>query len=221
MASEAALAPRIVYATDQCLITEYVSGRLWIEADFASPDYLRRLSVTLRRLHQVRTPDCGRFELLQALEGYANRIGDTSGEVVNYVDTAAVAWRISGAADRPLAIVHHDLHASNLIDSDAGRGLMLIDWECAAVADPLLDVACILSYHAAAWPHASLLLRESGLTEVTSRQLAATVWLFDLHTYLWYRERRLRMTATDAELEAERLLSARLPTGASGLKSAL
>jgi Ser/Thr protein kinase RdoA (MazF antagonist) len=125
------------------------------------------------------------------------------------LDSAAAAWRVCGATGRPVAILHHDLHASNVIENE--RGLMLIDWECAAVSDPLLDVACILSYHESARPYAPLLLRHSGLESVTSRQLAASVWLFDLHTYLWYRERRLRLSPTDAELRAEGLLSLRLP----------
>jgi hypothetical protein len=41
--------------------------------------------------------------------------------------------------------------------------------------------------------------------------LAASVWLFDLHTYLWYCERRLRLPPTDAEQQAEHLLAVRLP----------
>ena len=107
------------------------------------------------------------------------------------------------------AMLHHDLHGSNIIET--GRGLVLIDWECAAVSDPLLDIACVLSYHESARSYASLLLRHSGLEEVTPRQLAASVWLFDLHTYLWYRERRMRLSPTGAELEAEHHLSLRLP----------
>jgi len=130
-------------------------------------------------------PDIGQFDLLEALAGYTGRVGAEPSNL----DYAAAAWRVSGADDRPLAILHHDLHGSNLIEN--ARGLVLIDWECAAVSDPLLDVACILSYHDSARPYASLLLQHSGLAEITSRQLAAAVWLFDLHTYLWYRERRL------------------------------
>jgi thiamine kinase-like enzyme len=119
------------------------------------------------------------------------------------------AWRVSGASQRPLAILHHDLHASNLIEDE--RGLILVDWECAAVSDPLLDVACVLSYHQGARPYTRLLLQHSGLQGVTARQVAACVWLFDLHTYFWYRERRLRRSPTQVELEAERLLGQRLP----------
>jgi thiamine kinase-like enzyme len=187
-----------------------------METDFADPQRLAVLGRTLCRLHQLPAPALGRFGLLEALEGYAERVrGGQTGEsddhlpAADYLRYAAAAWRISGAAERPLAILHHDLHGSNIIES--GQGLVLIDWECAAVSDPLLDIACILSYHESARPHASLLLQHSGLGEITSRQLAASVWLFDLHTYLWYRERRMRQLPTDAELEAERHLWMRLP----------
>jgi aminoglycoside phosphotransferase (APT) family kinase protein len=137
------------------------------------------------------------------------RIGDEGGHLAHYLASAAAAWQVCGAAERPLALLHHDLHASNLIEGE--RGLTLIDWECAAVSDPLLDVACVLSYHESARPYGSLLLGHSGLGDVTSRQLAASVWLFDLHTYLWYADRRLRIAPTGTEIEAERLLSVRLP----------
>jgi thiamine kinase len=209
IASDGGIAPPIVSATDRWLITAYVPGRLWTQPDFANAERLAQLGDTLRRLHELRVPDYGHFDLLKVLEGYAARIAASTAQPVEYLENAASAWRISGAAGRPLAVLHHDLHASNVIQSE--RGLMLIDWECAAVSDPLLDIACILSYHESARPYASVLLRHSGLESVASRELAASVWLFDLHTYLWYRERRLRLSPTDAELRAEEVLSRRLP----------
>jgi thiamine kinase-like enzyme len=207
IAARALIAPRIVAADadDWWMVTEYVTGRLWMEPDFANPQRLARLGDTLRHLHQLPPPDTGRFDLLRALSGYVDRVGAEAA----YRDWAAAAWRVSGADERPLAILHHDLHGSNLIET-ADR-LVLIDWECAAVSDPLLDVACILSYHESARPYASLLLQHSGLQDITSRQLSAALWLFDLHTYLWYRERRLRRSATEAEREAEEQLAERLP----------
>jgi aminoglycoside phosphotransferase (APT) family kinase protein len=207
IAARALIAPRIVAADpdDWWMVTEYVTGRLWMEPDFANPQRLARLGDTLRRLHELPPPDIGRFDLLQAMSRYAERVGAEAA----YLDWAAAAWRVSGADERPLAILHHDLHGSNLIETT--HRLVLIDWECAAVSDPLLDVACILSYHESARPHASRLLRHSGLEYITSRQLAAAVWLFDLHTYLWYRERRLRRSATEAERDAEEQLAERLP----------
>ena len=209
LAAEAGIAPPIVHATDHWLITRYVPGHLWTEPDFARSERLARLGDTLCHLHALPPPDDGRFDIQEVLKGYASRIGVDEGPLTDYLDEAAAAWRISGAAERAPVMLHHDLHASNLIDGT--DGLVLIDWECAVVSDPLLDVACILSYHDSARPYASLILEHTGLGTVTPRQLAASVWLFDLHTYLWYRERRLRLSPTDAELEAERLLAARLP----------
>ena len=212
IASRSLIAPRIIAADsrDWWMVTEYITGRLWMEPDFANPERLARLGDTLRRLHELPPPNIGRFDLLKALAGYVERVGADP----SFLDWATAAWRVSGADDRPLAILHHDLHGSNLIET-ADR-LVLIDWECAAVSDPLLDVACILSYHESARPYAPLLLQHSGLVDISSRQLAAAVWLFDLHTYLWYRERRLRRSTTDAEREAEEQLAERLPRTLAG-----
>ena len=70
IASKAHIAPRIVAADrgDWWMVTEYVTGRLWMEPDFANPQRLARLGDTLRRLHQLAPPDTGRFDLLQALD---------------------------------------------------------------------------------------------------------------------------------------------------------
>jgi aminoglycoside phosphotransferase (APT) family kinase protein len=225
IASAAGLAPRIVHADsrDRWLITEYIDGRLWSAADFANPACMARLGRTLRTLHALPAPLCGRFDLLAALDGYVQRIAagayaadgpppatdaPRDGRLAQYLEDARRAWHLSGAAERPAVILHHDLYGSNLIEG--AHGLLLIDWECAAVCDPLLDIACILSYYDAAAALAPILLRESGLQEITRPQLAAAVWLFDLHTYLWYRERRQRLSPTAAELEAEQRLSLRL-----------
>jgi aminoglycoside phosphotransferase (APT) family kinase protein len=217
LAAEVGLAPRIVHADprDRWLITEFVEGTVWTDASFARAECLETLGDTLRRLHALAPPAVGRFDLLEALGAYARRLERVAAAdevpLTDYLEQAAVAWQLSGAADRPVAVLHHDLHGSNLIDSS--RGLVLIDWECAVVNDPLLDVACVLSYFEAARAHADVLLRRSGLGTVTAHQLAAAVWLFDLHTWLWYRERRLRMAPTSAEIAAEARLGGAVARG--------
>jgi len=229
IAAAADIAPRIVHADerDRWLITELVTGSLWTGADFANPTQLGRLADALRVLHSLSPPACGHFDVLGALDGYAERIRTADASVqrqlAGHLKQAADAWSLSGAAERRPAILHHDLHASNLIDARDDRGgrlagVKLIDWECAAVADPLLDIACILSYYDTARAHADLLLARAGLAGTTQRQLAASVWIFDLHTLLWYRERRLRLSPTEAEHQAERRLCAAV---AHGVQNAL
>lgn len=210
VAATAGLAPAIVHAdpADRWLITEFVAGTPWDDANFARRECLAELGDTLRMLHAIAPPEEGRFDLLLALGQYAHRLeqagalGPSDFPAADYLEQAVVAWRLSGASDRPVAVLHHDLHGSNLIETLSGR-LVLIDWECAVVNDPLLDLACALSYFPSARAHADVLLERSGLAHVTERQLAASLWLFDLHMWLWYRERRTRREPTPAELAAE------------------
>jgi aminoglycoside phosphotransferase (APT) family kinase protein len=213
LAAQAGLAPRIVAADphDRWLVTELVEGAVWTDASFARVECLEVLGDTLRRLHAIAPPAVGRLDLLGALTAYARRLDAQGSSLAGYLEQAAMAWQLSGAPDRPVAVLHHDLHGSNLIDSP--QGLVLIDWECAVVNDPLLDVACVLSYFEPARAHAKVLLHRSGLGTVTARQLAAAVWLFDLHTWLWYRERRSRMAPTPAEVAAEARLGAVVAQG--------
>jgi aminoglycoside phosphotransferase (APT) family kinase protein len=218
LAAGAGLAPRIVHADacDRWLITEFVPGPTWTDEHFARADCLARLGDTLRWLHGIPPPPRqGHFDLLEALTRYAQRLerqgAAGSSDSSQYVQEAAFASQVAGGPDRPKAVLHHDLHGSNLIDAE--RGLTLIDWECAAVNDPLLDVACVLSYFDSARAHADVLLRHAGLGSVTEKQLAASVWLFDLHTWLWYRERRTRLVPTAAEVEAEGRLAVAVESG--------
>jgi aminoglycoside phosphotransferase (APT) family kinase protein len=218
LAAGAGLAPRIVHAdpSDRWLITQFVAGPVWTDAHFGRVDCLARLGDTLRWLHGITPPlRHGHVDLLEALMRYAQRLErqDAGGRIEpsQYVQQAAFAWQASGGPDRPKAVLHHDLHGSNLIDAE--RGLTLIDWECAVVNDPLLDVACVLSYFESAGAHAEVLLRHAGLGSVTQKQLAASVWLFDLHTWFWYRERRMRLVPTAAEIEAEGRLAVAVERG--------
>lgn len=218
VAAAAGLAPRIVHAgpCDRWLITEFVAGVPWSDAHFLRRECLEVLGDTLRALHAIPPPMEGRFDLLEALGRYVQRLEEAPDpEEVHAresLEQARVAWQLSGAAERAVAVLHHDLHGSNLIESHAGQ-LLLVDWECAVVNDPLLDIACVLSYFPPARAHADVLLDRAGLRGVTERQLAASVWLFDLHTWLWYRERRMRLVPTAAELGAEARLARTLRGG--------
>lgn len=213
-AAQAGLAPRLLCAdaNDRWSICELVAGDPWTARELADPECLGRLGDVLRRLHELPPPDCGRFDLPSALAAYEDRLALASDPnlplIHAWVQHAAEAWLASGAARRPATVVHHDLNAANIIAGPGG--LVLIDWECAAVCDPLLDVACVLSYYDSALEHADRLLEHSGLATVERIQWQAAVWLFDLHTLLWYWERRYRIAPTAAEEQAAARLAARV-----------
>lgn len=191
-AARAAIAPTLVYADPQMrfLITEYVEGHMWTAEDMADAGSLRRLATTLRRLHELSAPAVSAFDPSGLLRRHASRIAldepEDAARIEAWVLRAQQIFADTGG--RSPCIVHNDLHHSNLI----GSGPKLIDWEYAAVADPLLDLACLLAWYPASAAHTVLLLEECGLApHSTPTALADAAWAFLLLSYLWYRSRRL------------------------------
>ena len=106
-------------------------------------------------------------------------------------------------------MIHNDLHASNLVLADS---LYLLDWEYAAVSDPLIDIACILAYYPQAEPHVPLLLAESGVAELGATS-ADLLWLTQWHLLidcLWHRLRRAQGVSAPGEVDREQSFLRRL-----------
>lgn len=211
LAAGAGVAPRVVDAdiASGLLITEYVDGRGWTAADFADPRQIDRLGAQLAALQAIdtrSTPALARLDPVALARGYVRRIVAAAPEEQRHLAPLLTAaerrWRDSGAFARSPVLAHSDLHSSNLVDG--GTRLWLIDWEYAALADPLHDVACVLAYRPEAGPNLPRLLAALGLERVaTPAVLDAAIWLFQLLVFLWYRARRVAVAASTAEQAAE------------------
>jgi aminoglycoside phosphotransferase (APT) family kinase protein len=215
-AAEVGLAPPLVYADPghRFAISEFLAGRVWTEADFADASQLRKLGATLRRVHEVLPPIAAPFDLPSLLESFVQRISAAvpaeRGMLAELVERARIAEPAAASHTRKATLFHSDPHHSNLIERDDGR-LQLVDWEYAAVGDPLYDLACVLAYYPAASAHARELLESSGLADrATPDMLAHASWLYRLLGYLWYRARRLDIPPSEADLAAERGMLERL-----------
>jgi thiamine kinase len=210
----AGLAPALIYVNPsyRFMIMEYVAGVTWTAADFGRPERLGQLGAALHVLHAVPPPPVAPFDVEASLGRLYERLcaacpGEVS-QLSALMDRAREALVTSETAQRAKTVVHNDLHHTNLIGVDR---VFLLDWEYAAVTDPLLDLACVLAYYPAAAEHVDALLDSSRLTGVaTPEMLGATTWLFVLLSYLWYRSRRLAGSATEADLATEQGLLTRL-----------
>jgi aminoglycoside phosphotransferase (APT) family kinase protein len=213
-AALAGVAPELIHADLAAgfMIMRYVAGATWDAADFARPEHLRRLGATLRTLHASAAPAVAPFDPGAILQGHAaHLIAAEPAErafLSGLMDKADAALALCASGGRQAAIVHNDLCHLNLIDAER---LYLIDWEYAAVADPIFDVACVLAYYPQAEPHAQLLLDATGLAAcVSTAELHRARFLFLLLSFLWYRRRRLTREVSAAELAGERALRQRL-----------
>ncbi|MEP7243776.1 MAG: phosphotransferase [Gammaproteobacteria bacterium] len=214
-AAAAGLAPALIHvdAAYRFVIMEHVSGPLWTSQDFALEERLRQLGATLHALHSIVPPTVAPFDVRAVLRRHCERLVEGVPEerawFTQLMERAAVALLALDTSPRARTLVHNDLHHSNLVGKER---LFLLDWEYAAVADPLLDLACVLAYYPHAVPHADTLLEAARLGEVASPEmLQQATWLCMLVSYFWYRSRRLaKPDATPAELAAEQGLLKRL-----------
>lgn len=212
-AAQAGIAPPIVFAAADrsCLITEFVEGRLWTPHYFSRMRDLRSLGARLRNLHALPAPaSIPRFDPMVAARRYADHI--VRHEPVETVriqallERGAEALERSQSAQRAPCIIHCDLHHGNVLTADR---VYFIDWEYAQVADPLIDLACIMAYYPRSSVHGGLLITAAGLDErgITEKMLSELTHVFNLLTYLWYRARRVTrpVPATDLQVESSAL----------------
>jgi thiamine kinase len=229
-AAAAGLAPAIIHADAEgrFLITELITGSIWAASDMGDWRSLEPLCDVLRRLHGLvapapqtegttpSAPATSPLNLGLLLQHHAaNATQARPDDAVHLTSLVRRAESILAASNagavRAPSIIHNDLHHSNLIGW--GHRLQLVDWEYAAVADPLYDLACLLAYYPQAEPHATRLLEATGLAVRASvEELIGITGVYVLLSYLWYRTRDSLAPASSRDREAEMSLRARLRT---------
>jgi aminoglycoside phosphotransferase (APT) family kinase protein len=125
------------------VVIEYVEGATeFAPAD--ADDFLHQFTAQLARIH---TRDCARLDvsfLPQQSQRFAERLrdrpasGDDSLDEGHIRDVLEAAWPIPQR--NPPALLHGDYWPGNVLWRD-GQLVAVIDWEDAAIGDPLFDVA--------------------------------------------------------------------------------
>lgn len=141
--SQKALGPFPVVADPDrgILVTQYVEGHPWSENDLRDSRRILQLAGLLKRLHGLE-PIGEPFALHDKIERYARIVGTVEGRsIARAADQLLVGLEDPSSAK---SLCHNDLTCLNMIDGDQ---LMLIDWEYAAVGDPMFDLALIAEHH--------------------------------------------------------------------------
>lgn len=179
-AARAGIAPRVVHATADALVIDYLDGRTLDAAAVRAE--LPRIVATLKRLHgdatgRLRGPVLA-FSVFHVARHY-RRLLDERGsrhaaELPRLLDMATRLETAAGAST--VALCHNDLLAANFIDSS--DALYLIDWEHAGLGAPLFDLANLASNNA--------------LPEALEREMLATYCGAPADAALWRRFKALR-----------------------------
>jgi thiamine kinase len=205
-AAAVGLAPALVYFDDATglMLTQHLAGRQWSRADAHDPHGVDRLADRLRTLHRLERPArARRLDYATLIADYRRRLDARAGgrQRASATLDAQADRRLErlAAKRRARSLCHNDVHHRNIIE---GEALWLIDWEYAAIGDPMYDLASFACYHdldAAECLHllAAYAPRDA---ERLAEPFSDYCWVFDYMHALW-----LELTSADAA-EHRRLL---------------
>jgi len=141
--SQKDLGPRLEFVDLEqgIVVTRYVEGRVWTESDLHDADRIRKLAALLRCLHlPARTGQP--INLQFKVDNYARIIGTSDGRELAK-DTRQLLLVLEDPSV-PQCLCHNDLICANIIEE---QELILIDWEYAAIGDPVFDLATLAEHH--------------------------------------------------------------------------
>lgn len=129
------------------LITGYLEGEVLGETEINSPEVLKRLCDSLRKLHHLSLP-APRLSMDEVVTGYlatleASTLFQEFKDPVSFAALREVMADWAAGSDAA-GICHNDLLHSNIV---AGVAIKFIDWEYANVGDPMFDLAGLAHYH--------------------------------------------------------------------------
>lgn len=190
VAAGAGLAPRIIASAADAswLVMEFVEGRMWRREDLTDPGRLAALGARLAHLHGLVAPPIAPLDAMQVVRGQidviCSREPAAHGEMARLAVHADRLVQTCAQSVRTLVLNHGDLNVANIL----GSAPLLVDWEYAQLADPLHDVACLVTYYPELRTRLDYLLGGAGLDAAGARDaLEAHLGLFSLLNQLWGR----------------------------------
>jgi len=188
-AARAGVAPAVIHAEPGAgiLVTEYLPGRVWTDADLEDERQLEALAGLLRKVHAL--PASGLpLDMSQVAATYERNLEKRHGlhafasHCVDIIDSIPVG--------QDAACCHNDIVAANVIE---GEALKLIDWEFACDYDPMFDLASAIGFHNLDETRSNVLLSAyvGGADAAAQERLAEQVRVFDAIQWLWLANRHL------------------------------
>ncbi len=187
-AASLGIAPGIAAAAPDgaWIVMDYVDAPAWRVADLQTPERLESLGQQLAALHALSPSGVPSLDVCGIVEAQAAVIqqrNPDSSEGLRRLQAHArfLSDEIAGHKTRTV-LCHGDLSVSNFL----GPQPLMVDWEYAQCADPVYDVACLLSYYPTLQPLLDRLLGAAALDDAASRErLGLYRQVFDVFNALW------------------------------------
>lgn len=131
--------PRTLFASEESLVSEYISGRCWQAADLKNKINLKKISILLKRIQGVSLPEkIIKRNYLAYCQSYIQQLPRSVQRLEQpFIDELLETAHTIDQGNWVPVISHHDLVPENIIES--GDRLFLLDWEYAAYGHPAID----------------------------------------------------------------------------------
>ena len=147
IAEQAGLGPLVVYCAPSqgVLVTKYLEGNHWCVEEAKTERNIERLAQLLKRVHAL--PGIGKYFIPtdvteRYLRGIKAQFLVVPQRFQALEETMNRLMRESARKFTTRCLCHNDPVLGNIIDN--GKQLFLLDWEYAAMGDPLFDIAVVV-----------------------------------------------------------------------------
>lgn len=197
-ASDAGIAPPIVFHDAGILLTEWLPGVPWSKSDLGLTPNLEALATLLHKVHALPASGAN-FDAPAIAARYADGLDTQGGKPATLERCRAT---VAEATATTTCCCHNDIVAGNII---AGRLLRLIDWEYACDNHPLFDLASLIGFHDLDDATAMTLLSayDGGLGRLD--ELRSQLRRYDALQWLWLANRQRVSPSAEQAARLDRL----------------
>ena len=193
----AGIAPKQIFASleQQFVVCDYVDGFHWNSAQANDPNNVQRLAQVLKKIHLLPSGD-RELVLPKVIENYHQRLQGTEFESLVQgewqLQLLATAKELRASLDH-IVLCHNDLVLGNIIDT--GDQLYIIDWEYAALCDPMNEIAVIALNHQLGADQIQLLLLSyfGDLNQALRERFESSYQVASYVDLLWYAAQSVQL----------------------------
>jgi thiamine kinase-like enzyme len=177
------------------LVTRWVEGRHLEPAEFRTPDRVRLLTETVKRVHGM-PPTGAVFSPFRRVEAYLETARGLGVPFPSRFDAfVETARRVEAEQQRDPSnwqrFCHNDLVAVNYLYCEPGPAIILLDWEFAGLGDIYYDLATVVYTHDSEGPippdleEVMLACYFGEVTRQQRRRLSGMKYMLMLFTGMW------------------------------------
>jgi len=196
-AAAAGIAPELVafLMPEGHLVTRWVDGCHWDVATFRTPDNVRLLTETVKRIHAL-APSAAAFSPFQRCAAFlqtAQRFGVTLPPDFNQLNETMHAIATDQQHDNSdwQRFCHNDLVSVNYLFVERQHSIKILDWEFSGLGDIYYDLATIVYTHDSDGPispeleNVMLECYFGTVTDFQRKRLAGMKFMLMLFTAMW------------------------------------